>query len=163
MPLRLERCGCLIVLGCFVVVIVHVSSLQFEPYEDNEGVSGSPEASPHRKSLLSPRASGNKVVSVIRRNTAEFTSSIRDRYRDKGRDVTDRPQITEETLSVETTSYSAARCHSERNSSTSVGIMRRITKKGTAVARSLSFHSHTSEGQFLLCGFPFSFTYLCFL
>ncbi|VDO70946.1 unnamed protein product [Heligmosomoides polygyrus] len=126
------------------------SPVEFEPYEDNEGVSGSPEASPHRKSLLSPRASGNKVVSVIRRNTAEFTSSIRDRYRDKGRDVTDRPQITEETLSVETTSYSAARCHSERNSSTSVGIMRRITKKGTAVARSLSFHSHTSEGQFLL-------------
>ncbi|WKX90246.1 hypothetical protein Q1695_009244 [Nippostrongylus brasiliensis] len=99
------------------------------------------------KSLLSPHSSGTKVVSVVRRNTAEFAASIRDRYHDKGQP--DRPQVVQDTIVVEVISPSrAGRCHSERPSSAaSVGIMRRLTQKGHAVARSLSFHSHVSEGD----------------
>ncbi|KAK6728923.1 hypothetical protein RB195_006158 [Necator americanus] len=97
--------------------------------------------SPLRKAPLSPKPS---VVSVFRRNTAEFAASIRERYREARREPTDRPdtEIGEDALlSMQT---KPGRCQSERNG----GFIRRLTKKRTAVTRSLSLHLHkTDEGE----------------
>ncbi|KAK6055348.1 hypothetical protein COOONC_07145, partial [Cooperia oncophora] len=128
------------------------SPAELEQHKEDEEMVRSSEVHFQRKSL-SPRSAGEKTVTVFRRNTAEFATSIRDRYRDKLLEP-DRPLVAGEITTAEI-SFRQGRCYSDKSSSTSIGIMRRLTKKGTAVARSFSFHSHAHEGQFVLSSLRF--------
>ncbi|XGW20946.1 hypothetical protein V3C99_004147 [Haemonchus contortus] len=122
------------------------SPSELEQHNEDEEMVRSSDSIFHRKSL-SPKPTGSKATSVFRRNTAEFASTIRERYQDKGFLQPDRPSVTGEASTEDDTTHRQQRCHSEKSSTGSIGIMRRLTKKGTAVARSFSFHSHVHEGD----------------
>ncbi|EPB71329.1 WD domain, G-beta repeat protein [Ancylostoma ceylanicum] len=120
------------------------SPVELDLNNDDGHISSCSEAtSPHQKTPTSPKP-GVNVVSLFRRNTTEFAASIRERYREALREHTDRSdtEIGEDALLSPPSRQ--GRCQSERTG----GIMRRLTKKKAAVARSLSFHSQkTSEGD----------------
>lgn len=131
-----------------ICVCVCVWRLQFNDSGDNAVTIPSGGTSLPDKSVLSPKHS--RASMVLRRNTTEFATSSRERYREQRREHPDQQDLILDGGTPRNSSL-PARCSSERTSNTSVGIMRRFTKKGTAVARSVSFHSHVNEGQSMLC------------
>ncbi|KAJ1347419.1 hypothetical protein KIN20_002471 [Parelaphostrongylus tenuis] len=108
------------------------SPIEFNDSDDNAVTV------PNGDDSLRKKSKDSRACMVLRRyTTEEFATSCRDRYRYQRREQSDRSDILLDKGAPSTLS---------RPSSTSVGIMRRLTRKGTAVARSLSFHSHLNGG-----------------
>ncbi|EYB80807.1 hypothetical protein Y032_0399g739 [Ancylostoma ceylanicum] len=130
------------------------SPVELDLNNDDGHISSCSEAtSPHQKTPTSPKP-GVNVVSLFRRNTTEFAASIRERYREALREHTDRSdtEIGEDALLSPPSRQ--GRCQSERTG----GIMRRLTKKKAAVARSLSFHSQKTSEVFLEISGPLRYS-----